>query len=96
MGNRLTEHAYIAENEKFFFKESLLFETQDDQEWLVTYDGRIVRLYNMQNGKYPGDRYAELCGTKHISAEEYFEFLDNRSSSMVKFACELLFTPVTD
>lgn len=84
-------------DEEFFYKEAMSFETSDGQDWLVVFDGEIVRLYNMQPGKYHGDKKAELCGTMAISGKEYFEFINNRSLAMVKFARKLLFEiPATE
>lgn len=71
-------------------KESMVFETNDGNEWMVVFNGERAILYKMEKIDYGGDKIARYCAGFLVTSTDYFEFLNDRSGMMVNFALQLL------
>jgi hypothetical protein len=90
MTTELHTYEFDPIGETFKYKESLSFVTNDGSEWLVVFDGEMAYLYRMEKAPSRGDKIARLCSHFQSSAAEYFDFLNDRSGTMVNFARRLL------
>lgn len=68
----------------------MVFETNDDREWLVVFNGERATLYQMERFDHGADKVARYCTSFLVSSTDYFEFLNDRSGTMVNFALQLL------
>jgi hypothetical protein len=85
-----TDYEFDPIGETFKYKESMVFVTNDNSEWLVVFDGERAYLYKMERTESGGDKIARHYASFLASGNEYFEFLNDRSGTMVNFARRLL------